>query len=70
MNILDAATPAGRELASILEGQARRAETLKDQACRGALRLPSMSGVRRGMARQSRLDDLRAVFLEGVAATR
>lgn len=70
MNILDAATPAGRELALILEGQARRASTLKGQAGLGALRLPSMSAVRRGMARQSRLDDLRAAALEPLALDR
>lgn len=70
MNILDAATPAGQELASILEGQARRASTLKAQAGLGALRLPGLSTLRRGIARQTRLDDLRVAALEPIAVGR
>ena len=70
MNALDSSTPAGRELASIFAGQARMASTLKTQAGIGALRLPSLSSVRRGMARQSRLDQLRVAALEPLALDR
>jgi len=68
VNILDTSTPAGRELVGILEGQARRVGLLKAQG--GALRVPSLSGIRRGAVRQARLDDLRAVALEPLAIDR
>lgn len=68
MNILDTTTPPGRELAGILESQARRVGLLKAQG--GGIRVPSLSTLRRGMARQSRLDDLRAAALEPLALDR
>lgn len=70
MNAIDGSTGPGRELLSILEGQARRIGMLKTQASMGALRLPSLSGVRRGSARQVRLDDLRIAALEPLAVGR
>jgi hypothetical protein len=70
MNAIDTTTAPGRELAGILREQARRAALVKGQAADGVIRLPSMGSVRRGMARQTRLDDLRAADLEPLAVGR
>jgi len=68
VNVIDTSAPAGRELVGILEGQVRRVGLLKSQG--DGIRVPSLSGFRRGAARQARLDDLRAVALEPLALDR